>query len=185
MNNLAVDPCYTLDTQTIVEEWRNGQPEVYEDHRGYDYRPPWARMTEEDAERYGIERPQNHDVSFHYNAKVEQHHFGKTHPMKPWRLTLTKQLVFGYGLQWAMDCYQARPATKDELAIFHDRGYLDFLQRVRESDENSADYIRYQFGEDCPVFDGMWDYVSLYAGATISATDKLINEQSDIAINWS
>jgi len=129
MNNLAVDPCYTLDAQTIVEEWRNGQPEVYEDHRGYDYRPPWARMTEEDAERYGIERPQNHDVSFHYNAKVEQHHFGKTHPMKPWRLTLTKQLVFGYGLQWAMDCYQARSATKEELAIFHDRGYLDFLQR--------------------------------------------------------
>ena len=48
----------------------------------------------------GIERPKGYTVSFHYNRKVENMHFGRTHPMKPWRLTLTKHLVMSYGLQF-------------------------------------------------------------------------------------
>lgn len=38
---------------------------------------------------------------------------------------------------------------------------------------------------DCPLFDGMWDYFSLYSGATLDAARKLAMEQSDIAISWS
>lgn len=44
---------------------------------------------------------------------------------------------------------------------------------------------RFNIGEDCPIFDGMWDYSSLYAGASLDAARKLVNKQSDIAINWS
>ena len=42
-----------------------------------------------------------------------------------------------------------------------------------------------QQGSDCPVFDGMWEYVCLYSGATIDAARALLNDQSNIAINWS
>jgi histone deacetylase HOS2 len=38
---------------------------------------------------------------------------------------------------------------------------------------------------DCPVFDGLWNYVSLYSGASMHAAQNLLNNQSDIAINWS
>ena len=53
------------------------------------------------------------------------------------------------------------------------------------------------FGDDCPVFDGLFDYCSNYTGATISSARTLLQSppgtnssssnpaQSDIAINWS
>lgn len=79
------------------------------------------------AQEYGIVRPQGRVVSFHYNPAVEGHHFGRSHPMKPWRLHLTKQLVMSYGLQYAMDCYTTMPASREELAVFHRDDYLEFL----------------------------------------------------------
>ena len=53
---------------------------------------------------------------------------------------------------------------------------------------DDAQYIAYGFGgdsNDCPVFDGLWNYVSLYTGASMNAAWNLLNKQSDIAINWS
>lgn len=84
-------------------------------------------VIEREAEEYGLEKPQGYNVSFHYNPHVEYHHFGSSHPMKPWRLTLTKQLVLSYGLEYTMDLYEPRPANFNELAIFHDREYLSYL----------------------------------------------------------
>lgn len=43
----------------------------------------------------------------------------------------------------------------------------------------------YNMGDDCPVFDGLFDYCSLYSGASLDAARKLTNKQSNIAINWS
>ena len=88
----------------------------------------------------GIHRPRGHNVSFHYNADVEQHHFGRSHPMKPWRLVLTKQLVLSYGLQYAMDVYRTREASKEELAEFHTEDYLDFL--AQSVDCALPEYVR-------------------------------------------
>ena len=93
--------------------------------------PPPSNLEELIA-RYasdnGIERPRSHTVSFHYNAAVEQHHFGRSHPMKPWRLQLTKQLILSYGLQHAMECHETRRATREEMAEFHREDYLEFLE---------------------------------------------------------
>lgn len=126
-------------------------------------------------------------VSYHHNAEAENHHFGTAHPMKPWRLTLTNQLVLGYGLQKYMDNYATRPAAEDELREFHGSDYLDFLKRVtpENTEKFSADLAKFNIGDDCPIFDGIWDYCTLYAGASLDAAKKLINGQSDIAINWS
>lgn len=49
--------------------------------------------------------------------------------MRPHRLTLTNELVMGYGLHKHMDVYSPRPATKEELELFHDEDYIDFLSR--------------------------------------------------------
>lgn len=127
-------------------------------------------------------------VSYHHNAACEAHHFGTTHPMKPWRLTLTNQLVLGYGLDRHMKCYSTRAATKEELAAFHADDYLDFLRSVTPqnvANEYQSHLNRFNIGDDCPIFDGMWDFCSLYTGASLDAASKLINNQADIAINWS
>ena len=128
-------------------------------------------------------------MSWHSNATVEPHHFGQSHPMKPWRLTLTKQLVMAYGMHHAMDLYVARAATYDEMAEFHSTDYLDFLSQVIPADMDSAaqqDRLAgFNFGDDCPIFDGLYDYCALYSGGTVDAARKLCNNQSEIAINWS
>ena len=123
--------------------------------------------------------------------------------MKPWRLQLTKQLVLSYGLQYAMDCYETRSARLDELAEFHDPQYLEFLKRLNPEtmrDFSEDTQLSFGIGEDCPVFDGLYDYCSLYTGGTLSAVRTLLAANppsshagrtssrvaaSDIAINWS
>ncbi|KAF3920025.1 hypothetical protein ABW21_db0204204 [Orbilia brochopaga] len=127
-------------------------------------------------------------VSYHHSPLADEHHFGATHPMKPWRLTLTNQLVLGYGLHDLMDMYVPRRASEAELADFHRDDYLDFLKRVtpHNTDEFPADVItKYNIGDDCPIFDGLFDFASIYTGASLDGARKLINGQSDIAINWS
>lgn len=43
----------------------------------------------------------------------------------------------------------------------------------------------FNFGEDCPVFEGLYDFVRQYAGASLVAARKLSQGTTDIAINWS
>jgi histone deacetylase HOS2 len=51
----------------------------------------------------------------------------------------------------------------------------------------SSVFQKYHVGpdSDCPVFDGMYEFCSLYAGSSIDAARKLACGDTDIAINWS
>jgi len=53
------------------------------------------------------------------------------------------------------------------------------------SPEAYNESFQYNMGDDCPIFDGLYNYCSLYAGASLDAARKLTNNQADIAINWS
>lgn len=128
------------------------------------------------------------NVSYHYNPQVSQYHYGPYHPMKPFRLMLTDHLVISYKLYEKMDLYTPRSATRDELLEFHSEDYVNFLQNI--TPEKAARLLekklaQFNIGDDCPVFDGMYDYSSIYAGASLDASRKLISGMSDIAINWS
>ena len=205
----------------------NGSPSIVDDRPiwesacGRELTPEYTTEDEEsqfdrdtnakimnNVDKYGITKPKGTRVSFHYNSRVEEMHFGRTHPMKPWRLTLTKHLVLGFGLQYAMDTYESVPAGKDQICNFHDPDYVDFLSKVSPETfkklceeprfrkkippAHEGDHVElgpYNLstspGADCPVFDGMSEYLFLYTGATLCATQQLISGSSDIAINWS
>lgn len=127
-------------------------------------------------------------VSYHFNPKVSHFHYGVKHPMKPFRLMLTDHLVSGYGLHKIMDLYETRPATREEMLEFHSEDYIAFLSKVTPENLNKmprGTLEKFNIGDDCPIFQSMYDYCALYAGASLDATRKLINGQSDIAINWS
>ncbi|OQV10620.1 Histone deacetylase domain-containing protein [Cladophialophora immunda] len=174
---------------TVVQEYQDSSSS---------YPTPTLTLSakiQREIEANGITRPKGYDVSWHYNPAVENHHFGQTHPMKPWRLTLTKSLVLSYGMHTAMDCYTSRPATREEIAAFHKDAYVDFLMEATPQNiyqmypelEKGSGYSSAIFGvgDDCPIFDGLYAFCSTYAGASIDAARKLCNKQSDIAINWS
>jgi histone deacetylase HOS2 len=189
--------CPSIWEDPVIQEWQ-----VPGEYVGLNY---WRGMTqagrdaviEYEADANGIERPQGHTVSFHYNARVEGHHFGSKHPMKPYRLTLTKQLILSYGLQFAMDLYESRMATQEEIAAFHNPDYLEFLRKLdprihdmgemaRKGDPDVLKFIGPDYAAaDCPAWDNMWNYVRYYSGASLDGARSLVADQSDIAINWS
>lgn len=108
--------------------------------------------------------------------------------MKPARLALTHNLVVGYGLTQKMSMYSPRPATSGELSEFHSEDYVEFIKRVTPL--NFSNYSKFQSRfnigvDDCPVFDGLWDFCALSAGSSIEGSRKLNTGVSDIAINWS
>lgn len=127
------------------------------------------------------------NVSYHYNPEVSHYHYGPYHPMKPFRLMLTDHLVILYKLHEKMDLFTPRRATREELMQFHLEDYVNFLDTItpemalKLGEEKLA---KFNIGDDCPIFDGMFDYSVIYTGATLDASRKLISGMSDIAINW-
>ncbi|KAJ2489374.1 histone deacetylase [Coemansia sp. RSA 2050] len=107
--------------------------------------------------------------------------------MKPHRIRMTHNLVMSYELYKKMSIYRAAPATCQEMTQFHSDDYVEFLHRV--TPENAVQFPRelskYNFEEDCPVFDGMFDLFSLSAGSSMEGAARLNRGLSDICINWS
>lgn len=65
--------------------------------------------------------------------------------------------------------------------------FSDFLQKV--TPQNLQAFTKhlshYNVGDDCPVFHGLFDFCSMYTGASLEGAMKLNNNDCDIAINWS
>ncbi len=49
----------------------------------------------------------------------------------------------------------------------------------------SEQLLYFNLGEDCPVFDGMYDFCKQYTAGSIIGAHYLNNGLSDIAVNWS
>lgn len=43
---------------------------------------------------------------------------------------------------------------------------------------------KFNVGEDCPVFDGMYNFCKLYTGGSLDGARKLVSGQNDIAIKY-
>eukprot|EP01147_Barroeca_monosierra_P006670 gene6670-9443_t len=104
-------------------------------------------------------------VAYFHDEDVANFHYGPKHPMKPHRLALTHSLVLNYGLYEKMQIYRPYRATAEDIGRFHSKDYVRFLQR--------------------PLFEGLFDFCSMYTGASLEGAIKLNHKQCDIAINWS
>ena len=108
--------------------------------------------------------------------------------MKPARLALTHNLVIGYGLHKKMNMYSPRKATDQELAEFHSQDYVEFIKRVTPNNYSNFQKFQSRFNigvDDCPVFDGLYDFCCLSAGSSVEGARKINSNVCDIAVNWS
>eukprot|EP00761_Pharyngomonas_kirbyi_P012919 gb/GECH01012946.1/.p1 GENE.gb/GECH01012946.1/~~gb/GECH01012946.1/.p1 ORF type:complete len:430 (+),score=112.06 gb/GECH01012946.1/:1-1290(+) len=125
-------------------------------------------------------------VSYFYDADVGNYYYGQGHPMKPHRIKMAHNLILNYGLYQKMDIFRPYLASETELSKFHADDYVDFLRRV--SPENMNDFAKqlqsFNVGEDCPVFEGLYEFCQISAGGSVGGAVKLNHEQSDIAVNW-
>ncbi|KAF7084355.1 hypothetical protein CFC21_088000 [Triticum aestivum] len=129
---------------------------------------------------------QKRRVCYFYDSEVGNYYYGQGHPMKPHRIRMTHSLLAQYGLLDQMQVLRPNPARDRDLCRFHADDYISFLRSV--TPETQQDQIRalkrFNVGEDCPVFDGLYSFCQTYAGASVGGAVKL-NHGLDIAINWS
>lgn len=113
--------------------------------------------------------------------------FAPGHPMKPHRMRMTHSLVTSYELYKQMEILRPNRATKQQMTAFHSDDYIDFLSRINPENAElfGPHQNRFFAGDDCPVFDGLFEFCELSAGGSIDGANKLNQGQSDIVINWS
>ncbi|KAK0557980.1 histone deacetylase [Tilletia horrida] len=125
-------------------------------------------------------------VCYFFDSDIGNYHYGPGHPMKPSRIRMCHSLVMNYGLYKKMEIFRAKPATKREMSQFHTDEYVDFLARVTPDNVDAfvREQAKFNVGDDCPVFDGLFEYCSISAGGSMEGAARLSRDKCDIAINW-
>jgi len=138
------------------------------------------------GELFEIEGEKKKRVCYFFDSDVGGFHYGPGHPMKPTRIRMCHSLVMNYGLYKRMEIFRAKPATKREMTQFHADDYIEFLSKITPS--NMGNFVKEQHkcnvGDDCPVFDGLFDYCAISAGGSMEGAARLSRDKCDIAVNW-
>lgn len=125
-------------------------------------------------------------VAYFYDSDVGNYAYVAGHPMKPHRIRLAHSLIMNYGVYKKMEIYRAKPATKHEMTQFHTDEYVDFLAKI--TPDNMEQYAKeqgkYNVGDDCPVFDGLFEFCGISAGGSMEGAARLNRGKCDIAVNW-
>ena len=125
-------------------------------------------------------------VAYFYDPEIGNYHYGQGHPMKPHRVRMTHNLVVNYGLYRKMDVFRPKLVSAAQLSRFHSDDYVNFLRLI--TPDNMRDYVRqlqrFNVGEDCPVFDGLFEFCQIYTSGSIGGAVRLNQQASDIVINW-
>ena len=117
---------------------------------------------------------------------VGNYHYGQGHPMKPHRVRMTHSLVVNYNLYRKMEIFRPGLATAADMTRFHSDDYINFLHTI--TPDNMGDYLRqlqrFNVGEDCPVFDGLFEFCAIYTSGSIGGAARLNDKKCDVCINW-
>ncbi|KAI4181617.1 MAG: hypothetical protein L6R41_006515 [Letrouitia leprolyta] len=137
-----------------------------------------------------IDPPQLHNdkklVAYFYDSDVGNYAYVAGHPMKPHRIRMAHSLIMNYGLYKKMEIYRAKPASNHEMTQFHTDEYVEFLKKV--TPDNMEAYLkeqaRFNVGDDCPVFDGLFEFCGISAGGSMEGAARLNRQKCDVAVNW-
>lgn len=111
-------------------------------------------------------------------------------PSNEGRASRVHALIEATGLLDSLDIVVPRAARADEIAKYHDRGFVDhLLGRVKYASEDEEYEMdrQYSIVHDCPYFDGLKDYVELVAGASLAAANHVLDAadgEQRVGINW-
>lgn len=135
--------------------------------------------------RRGDEMPSPR-VSFYYDPDVGNFNYGTGHPMKPHRIRMAQSLIVNYGLFNEMQIIRPPRASFEDITRFHTDEYISFLKSV--SPQTMGEYgnrlHKFNVGDDCPVFDGLYEYCQISAGGSIASATRVNHGDCDFAINW-
>ena len=93
-------------------------------------------------------------------------------------------LSSGHDTQHSVSLQKPNRATAAQLGLFHTQDYIEFLERAKPETVTEQEVEHYNVIEDSPIFDGVFQFCQIYAGASIHGAQKLVQDDYDIAINW-
>ncbi|MFC4556721.1 acetoin utilization protein AcuC [Virgibacillus kekensis] len=122
--------------------------------------------------------------SFIFSDTFLNYHFHPEHPFNQKRVLLAKELLEEINTLSESDMVEPRLATEEELALFHDRAYIETVKKAGAGLLNSEEGIEYGLGtEDTPIFSDMHEAASLLVGGTLTAVDEVLQGKSRHALN--
>ncbi|CAI2353412.1 unnamed protein product [Caenorhabditis sp. 36 PRJEB53466] len=125
-------------------------------------------------------------VAYYYDSNIGNYYYGQGHVMKPHRIRMTHHLVLNYGLYRNLEIFRPFPASFEDMTRFHTDEYMTFLKSANPDNLKSFNkqMLKFNVGEDCPLFDGLYEFCQLSSGGSLAAATKLNKQKTDIAINW-
>ena len=122
--------------------------------------------------------------SFVFSDVFLNYHFHADHPFNQKRVKLAKELLEYTNTLTAEDIITPRMATEEELALFHDRTYIEAVKKASNGFLSESEGVEYGLGtEDTPIFDNMHNASSYLVGGTLTAVDAVLSGKSDHALN--
>jgi histone deacetylase 1/2 len=81
---------------------------------------------------------------------------------------------------------RAIPATIQEMGAFHTPDYLSLLKSVKPENRDTFEKRLgiCNLGFDSPIFDGLFEFCTIYAGNSMEGAARLAREKCEIAVNW-
>ncbi|MEV5494822.1 acetoin utilization protein AcuC [Nonomuraea fuscirosea] len=116
-----------------------------------------------------------------WDDALTSYDFGPSHPLAPVRVELTMALARELGVLDKVELAGCEPASDDELALVHDRHYIEAVKRVSVS--GRADLGVGLGTTDNPAFKGVHEASALIAGATLAAARAVHEGSAEHALN--
>ncbi|WP_373893090.1 acetoin utilization protein AcuC [Virgibacillus natechei] len=123
-------------------------------------------------------------AAFIYSDALLNYHFHPDHPFNQIRVVLTKELLEAEHQLQPNEIVEPRMATEDELALFHDRAYIEALKKASTGHLSENEGLEYGVGtEDTPMFPGMHEASAYLVGGSLTAVDSVLEGNSVHAAN--
>ncbi|MGY3715270.1 acetoin utilization protein AcuC [Sutcliffiella cohnii] len=121
---------------------------------------------------------------FIYSDAFQTYKFSENHPFNQLRVSLSLSLLKESQAISKNDIISPRIATDDELALIHDRAYIDAVKLAGNGMLGEDRASSYGLGtEDTPIFSNMHEASSLLVGGTLTAVDYVMTGKAKHALN--
>lgn len=72
------------------------------------------------------------------------------------------------------------------MTQFHTDEYIDFLKKVTPDniDTFQKEQSKFNVGDDCPVFDGLFEFCGISGGGSMEGAARLNRQKCNVAVNW-
>ncbi|MER5645214.1 acetoin utilization protein AcuC [Streptosporangium sp. NPDC002524] len=116
-----------------------------------------------------------------WDDALTSYDFGPGHPLAPVRVELTMALARELGVLDQVEMGGCAPATDDELALVHERDYIEAVKRVSATGRAE---VAYGIGTtDNPAFPGVHEASALITGASLAAARAVWSGEAEHAVN--